>query len=55
MELPGGLARLDADDHRYYRHGGWRKGRMAPAAGKEECEEQALAEGQPTNKAMPVG
>ena len=39
----------------YYRHGGRRKGRMAPAAGKEECEEQALAEGQPTNKAMPVG
>lgn len=39
----------------YYRHGGWRKGRMATAAGKEECEEQALAEGQATNKPMPVG
>lgn len=43
----------------YYRYGGWRKGRITvaagPVAGKEECEEQALAEGQPTNKAMPVG
>lgn len=39
----------------YYRFGGWRKGRMTVAVGKEECEEQALAEGQATNKAMPVG
>ncbi|WP_394664286.1 MATE family efflux transporter [uncultured Sphingomonas sp.] len=39
----------------YYRYGNWRKGRMSVPAGKEECEEQALAEGQPTNKAMPVG
>ena len=39
----------------YYRYGNWRKGRMTVPAGKEECEEQALAEGQPTNKAMPVG
>lgn len=39
----------------YYRHGGWRKGRLAQATTPQECEEQALAEGQPTNKAMPVG
>nr|WP_276039599.1 MATE family efflux transporter [Sphingomonas sp. GM_Shp_1] len=38
----------------YYRYGNWRKGRMA-VVDKQECEEQVLAEGQPTNKAMPVG
>ncbi|WP_343526792.1 MATE family efflux transporter [Sphingomonas sp.] len=38
----------------YYRHGGWRKGRLTPVTA-EECKEQALAEGQPTQKAMPVG
>lgn len=38
----------------YYRYGGWRKGRMT-VTDTAECEEQTLAEGQPTNKAMPVG
>ncbi|MGE7204177.1 MATE family efflux transporter [Sphingomonas sp. NPDC019816] len=37
----------------FYRHGGWRKGQLASQA--DDCHEQALAEGQPTNKAMPVG
>lgn len=37
----------------YYRRGGWRKGKLTAAP--EECHEQAMAEGQPTNKAMPVG
>jgi len=39
----------------YYRYGGWRKVRMTAPAEREACEGQALAEGQPTNKAMPVG
>ena len=37
----------------FYLHGGWRRTRM-PAV-PHECEESALAEGQPTGKAMPVG
>ncbi|MET4897284.1 MATE family efflux transporter [Sphingomonadaceae bacterium jetA1] len=37
----------------YYRHGGWRKVKLV--VGQDECREQVLAEGEPTNKAMPVG
>lgn len=41
----------------YYLHGGWRKVRLVPGPQPsiEECEEQALAEGLPTAKQMPVG
>ena len=37
----------------FYLHGGWRRARMPLAS--QEGEETALAEGQPTGKAMPLG
>ena len=37
----------------FYRHGGWRRGRLPVA--RHEGEEKALADGQPAARSMPAG
>lgn len=39
----------------FYRHGGWREGRLLPPMDPIEAEERALADGRATGKAQPVG
>ena len=39
----------------FYRHGGWRKGRLVPPLRPLEAEERALADMQATGKARPIG
>lgn len=50
--FPAGSAASMVMTIAYYRYGGWRQGRLIPAA---ECEEQAKAEVEPAARQMPLG
>jgi putative MATE family efflux protein len=39
----------------FYLHGGWRKGRMGPPPGPDECVEEAQATGEPGGRLNPTG